>query len=298
MTTAGTDKHPEVDEISAFTEGLLSPERSAEVTGHLAHCALCADVHDSLKEVRDLLGTFPGPPRMPDHVASRIDAALAAEALLGARGSRGVTAPEAPADASRPTHSDNARVSRETSPVSDRPAGRPSGSAGPGRSSRGSRRRWRVLTAVAGVAVLGVAGVLTQEIGHDGGHPMAAGTRSTAAGTFSGVALPTEVHELLGGATPKARPNAATGGANSLFATKTPAVPACVLKATGHPATAPVAASRGTYKSRPSYLVVLPDPADPRGRVDAYVVDAACAAPGAAIGTVGTLLTRQTFDRG
>ena len=59
-----------------------------------------------------------------------------------------------------------------------------------------------------------------------------------------------------------------------------------------------MAASRGTYDSRPSYLVVLPETTDPRGWVDAYVVDTGCAAPGAASDAVGTVLTGQAYDCG
>ena len=85
---ADTAQHPDVSEISDLTEGLLSPSRSATVRRHLDGCTLCADVRSSLEEIRGLLGTLPGPPRMPAEIAGRIDAALAAEALLDA------TAPE------------------------------------------------------------------------------------------------------------------------------------------------------------------------------------------------------------
>ncbi|WP_375165481.1 zf-HC2 domain-containing protein, partial [Streptomyces sp.] len=92
--TSTTDraKHPDVAEISDLTEGLLPPERTADVRRHLDECELCADVHASLEEIRGLLGTMPGPPRMPAEVAGRIDAALAAEALLQS------TAPDAEED--------------------------------------------------------------------------------------------------------------------------------------------------------------------------------------------------------
>lgn len=83
-TTNGTAEHPDVSEISDLTEGLLSPARSVEVREHLDGCPLCADVHESLEEIRGLLGSLPGPPRMPADVAARVDAALAAEALLSA----------------------------------------------------------------------------------------------------------------------------------------------------------------------------------------------------------------------
>ena len=84
MTSTDTAGHPDVAEISDLTEGLLPPSRTTDVRRHLDECELCADVHASLEEIRGLLGTMPGPPRMPDDVASRIDAALAAEALLNA----------------------------------------------------------------------------------------------------------------------------------------------------------------------------------------------------------------------
>lgn len=83
-STTDTAGHPDVAEISDLTEGLLPPDRTAGVQRHLDECELCADVRASLEEIRGLLGTLPGSQRMPDDVASRIDAALAAEALLQA----------------------------------------------------------------------------------------------------------------------------------------------------------------------------------------------------------------------
>ncbi|WP_030676868.1 anti-sigma factor family protein [Streptomyces sp. NRRL B-1347] len=81
-TTTDSTGHPDVSEISDLTEGLLSPSRTLDVRQHLDDCALCTDVYDSLEEIRGMLGTLPGPSRMPADVAERIDAALAAEALL------------------------------------------------------------------------------------------------------------------------------------------------------------------------------------------------------------------------
>lgn len=83
-STTGTDEHPEVSEISDLTEGLLSPARTAALRAHLESCTLCADVFASLEEIRGLLGTLPGPVSMPAEIAGRIDAVLAAEALLNA----------------------------------------------------------------------------------------------------------------------------------------------------------------------------------------------------------------------
>ncbi|MGW1135967.1 zf-HC2 domain-containing protein, partial [Streptomyces zhihengii] len=83
-SSTDADRHPDVSEISDLTEGLLPPSRAAELRRHLDDCPLCADVHASLEEIRGLLGTLPGAGRMPADVAGRIDAALAAEALLSA----------------------------------------------------------------------------------------------------------------------------------------------------------------------------------------------------------------------
>lgn len=104
----GMNEHPEVVEISDFTEGILPPQRSASVRGHLDDCPLCADVRASLDEIRGLLGTLPGPPRMPTDIAHRIDAALAAEVLLAS------TAPDVSRETSPATTA--TPVSRETSP--------------------------------------------------------------------------------------------------------------------------------------------------------------------------------------
>ena len=119
MTSTDTAGHPEVTEISDLTEGLLPPSRTADVRRHLDDCALCADVYASLEEIRGMLGTLPGPSRMPADVAERIDAALAAEALLNATEPDADTADtREPVGASRlmTGKSDGARVSRETIP--------------------------------------------------------------------------------------------------------------------------------------------------------------------------------------
>lgn len=64
-STTDTAGHPEVTEIADLSEGLLPPSRTADVRRHLDECPLCSDVHASLEEIRGLLGTLPGPPRMP-----------------------------------------------------------------------------------------------------------------------------------------------------------------------------------------------------------------------------------------
>ncbi|MEU3713123.1 anti-sigma factor family protein [Streptomyces catenulae] len=313
-STTGTDEHPEVAEISDLAEGLLSPARTAEVRAHLASCALCEDVFASLEEIRGLLGTLPGPVSMPAEVAGRIDAALAAEALLNAAPEPAVSretsdgpttasvagslpepreTPDPVGDVSRETVADTADVSRETeatppSPGADRPAGRPRGATGPGRRTPGGRaprsRRWpRVLLGTAAAAALiGVGGIVVQssstETGDDGGsdRQTTATDKGTATpGELSSATLATQVHKLL-----------ATKGAQKVpeigtrSEPETPmrggnaTVPSCVSKGIGRPE-APLAARQDTYEGKNVYLVVLSMPADPK-RVTAYVVDASC----------------------
>ncbi|GAA2610812.1 hypothetical protein [Streptomyces axinellae] len=196
------EEHPEVEELSALTEELLSVERRRELHAHLSECALCADVHSSLADIRELLGTLPGSVAMPEDVASRIDAALAAEALLEAM------TPEADGRSavSRETVTAESVVSRETatsnrkksspSPKGRRPAEhapasassgirsgsgpgstRP-GSSGPGRSRTGGRRRrWRTVTlaAAASLVALGLGGVVLQSLTDDGSAQVSSG---------------------------------------------------------------------------------------------------------------------------
>ncbi|MFD7838391.1 anti-sigma factor family protein [Streptomyces sp. NPDC059761] len=289
MTPAtGTIRHPDVSEISDLTEGLLSPVRSAEVRRHLGDCPLCADVHASLKEIRGLLGTLPGPPRMPSDIAGRIDAALAAEALLDS------TAPRAePVAASD--------VSRETSPAAPsgpsagRPIGHPAGATGPGR--RRARRRIAVIAGLAGAAACALGIFLAGNLLGTGSPDTAArrSATSTAAatpvdGTYTAQGLQDNVHRLLASGSgaktvpQEEQPNNTYGLENTTPSpglapgdgnrTTASSVPACVQDATGRPDT-PLAAERGSYQGTEVYLLVLPHPGD-SARVDAYLVGVQC----------------------
>jgi hypothetical protein len=150
-------EHPDVTEISALSESLLPPQRQTDLRAHLADCELCAEVYASLEEVRDALGTLPGPIQMPEDVASRVDAALAAEALLEATtGEEGTgedgTAKEQTekeATAERGTSAASAAtVSRETAPES-----------APVPVSLWRRKRSMILVAAASVAALTLGAV-------------------------------------------------------------------------------------------------------------------------------------------
>ncbi|MFE9975064.1 anti-sigma factor family protein [Streptomyces hirsutus] len=293
-STADRTEHPGVEEISDLAEGLLPPARGAAVRRHLDECELCADVRASLEEIQGLLGTMPGPPRMPGEVTSRIDAALAAEALLHA------TTPEPrdisesvdtePVDAS-PTlpDGDRAHVSRETSvsreaPASSGgPAGRPrSSTTGPGRKGRVQRGRHRaaVLGTVFTVAAMGLGTVFlsSQNEGAGDGH------QTAATDTFSEGKLEKQVSDLLAQDRTKINSSrspqpfgleSASGTAASPRVLNA-AVPECIREGIGRDDAA-LATEEGTYEGREALLVVLPDVSDDT-RVTAYIVDAACVA--------------------
>ncbi|MFJ7179213.1 anti-sigma factor family protein [Streptomyces massasporeus] len=301
--TSTTDMagHPDVAEISDLAEGLLPPARTTELRRHLDDCELCADVYSSLEEIRGLLGTLPGPPRMPADVVGRIDAALAAESLLNATGPEATESPKpVSAQGSASEDDSGAYVSRETSTPADRSAGRPrSSTTGPGRKSRtrSGRRRIAVLGAVFTVAALGLGSVLLSSLG-DNKSDTAGERQTTAADTFSEGKLQEQVTGLLaenqtkqgGSRTPF---GAATApGTNQPKVLKEVVVPGCVRDGIGRDDAA-LATEDGTYQGKKAMLVLLPDAADAT-RVTAYIVDATCVdheAPSAA----GKVLLKRTY---
>ncbi|GES31561.1 zf-HC2 domain-containing protein [Streptomyces angustmyceticus] len=302
-----TGEHPEVSEISELTDGLVSPSRTTELRAHLAGCALCADVYASLEEIRALLGTLPGPLRMPADVSGRIDAALAAEALLDA------TTPSAGGHVSRETAATPVSVSRETEneassrgASSTRPSGRPRGSTGPGRRTPGGRsartRRWpRVLLGTAAAAaVLSVGGLLIQNAAVDSpqaGKPGrgTATERSTGGGdALTAASLGSHVQELLASQHAHKSPDLGTRSTpDTPLSGSADTVPSCVRQGIGRPE-APLASSHTRYEGKDAYLVVLSDPADPK-RVSAYVVSASCVS--ATPPAPGKILRSHSYQR-
>ncbi|MFF3563854.1 anti-sigma factor family protein [Streptomyces sp. NPDC002574] len=296
----GTNEHPEVAEISDFTEGILPPQRSASIRGHLDDCPLCADVRASLEEIRELLGTLPGPPRMPADIAGRIDAALAAEVLLDS------TAPVVSRETSPVTVA--TPVSRETSSAGGRgPDGRGTAATGPGRPPVRARRRWHkglVLT-VSAMAVLGLGGLGAALVESSSGQSKnatdaAVGTKDSAASagqsderSEAADLLRTQVQELLAGTAHNHVQQKPDSQSPLMDVNGVP--PSCVLRAIDRPDDGtPLAARRGVYDGSDSYLVVLPHPGD-RSLVDAFLVDASCAA--ATPSPTGTLLREETYPR-
>ncbi|MFE5710052.1 hypothetical protein ACFQ7J_04365 [Streptomyces sp. NPDC056501] len=304
---ADTTQHPDVWEISDLTEGLLSPSRSAAVRRHLDGCPLCADVRTSLEEIRGLLGTLPGPPRMPAEIAGRIDAALAAEALLQA------TAPENGSPVSRETSRPRTEPlpSGAPSPATERPAGRPTAATGPGRPGKPRRRRIALVStlgAAFAAAVLGTSLLLSQGGGPTLGSADSAkkaDASAVAMSPFSGSPVEERVHALLDqdastaktpqGIGPESM-SAAEGTTSSPQRNRDIAVPGCVLAGTGR-TDAVLAHERGEYQGNPAYLLVLTDPTDST-RVQAFVLDASCADLPTSTGSpAADLLLSETYPR-
>lgn len=297
-SSTGTGQHPEVDEISALTEGLLPPGRTAAVRDHLAGCVVCADVLSSLDEIRALLGTLPAPQQMPADTAHRIDAALAAEALLASAapdtvsretstdgGHRttaagGQSAPKAfPVSRETPTQAHPSRPGRRTS----RPDGRRHAQTRPGRHSRG-RRRWRtvVVSAACTVAAIGLGLIVLQQTDSADGGSSAHTTASERSGKaghtrLSGSGLEPRVRNLLAQSDTTARPSQNVGAEsepNQPMEGSATTIPSCVRKGIGR-SDSPLGVDQVRYKGANAYLVVLPRAAETR-RVDVYVVDSSC----------------------
>ncbi|MER8232202.1 hypothetical protein [Streptomyces sp. NPDC094049] len=305
---ADTTQHPDVSEISDLTEGLLPPSRSTVVRRHLEGCPLCDDVRASLEEIRGLLGTLPGPPRMPAEIAGRIDAALAAEALLSA------TRPESDSAVSRETSRTLVRTppSTPSSPAVDRPGGRPGAATGPGRGARPRRRRVTLLATIGaafGAVVLG-AGLYLSQAHNPTSNSAAADTRKAdmragaAFAPFSGSPVEDRVQVLLQeGDTSKTPRDVGPGSMSTGTDGPTPrqnreaTAPDCVLAGTGR-TDAVLGQELGEYQGAPAYLLVLTDPAD-SNRVQAYVLDASCAngSAGGAGSASARVLFSETYAR-
>ncbi|NLU69524.1 zf-HC2 domain-containing protein [Streptomyces sp. HNM0574] len=325
-----TDEHPEVAELSALTEGLLPPERATDVRAHLADCPLCADVRDSLDEIRDALGTLPGPVRMPEDIAGRIDAALAAEALLDAAPPAAVSretgtasdttervdatdpsdaaalpepedrTDEAEPEPARPAPDTPVPVSRETGAT--RGAGRPRAhtpATGPGRQTgprRRSRKRLGLLVGACVAALLGVGGIVVQAVTTTAPAPVA----ERPPGPGEDEALQRRVQALVTdgqpatGASPKVDTRRSPG--NSPLSGDATTVPSCVREGTGREETPIAAEDDVRVDDRTGYLVVYPHAGGSGDRVDAYLVDASCVS-GDASGP-GDVLLHRTYPRG
>jgi len=152
-------RHVSAEKLARSRDGDLSPAAARRVTAHLAGCPRCRAAADALAGLPALLAATQLPP-MPDHLAARIETALATESAHRAAG-----APERPRGPLRASR----RSGLPRWVVTDEQARRHARRPGPAR---------RILAAAAVVAVIGGGGyALVATLGPDSGS-----TSSTASG--------------------------------------------------------------------------------------------------------------------
>jgi hypothetical protein len=153
----GQMTHLDTDVLAEFRAGLITGRRGARIAAHLAGCDRCTARDDQLAGVSVLLASVPAP-AMPDRVAQRLDAVLAAE----------VTRRDNPERA----HGDGA--GKSAAPI--RPAGH-----------RGFPPwTWRVLVPAGAAVVLAVGGFGLSQINHGPGGQSTASSADGAAQATSG----------------------------------------------------------------------------------------------------------------
>src|SRR5260370_2241536 len=94
-------RHIGAETLARFRQGDLSPRRNARIRAHLGGCARCSDLNEDLAGVTTLLAGAQPPP-IPEHLAARIQTALATEAarrVALTAGAAGTPAGGAPDDA-------------------------------------------------------------------------------------------------------------------------------------------------------------------------------------------------------
>ncbi|MEY9966091.1 hypothetical protein ABIA33_004146 [Streptacidiphilus sp. MAP12-16] len=308
--------HPPVETIAEYLEDLLSPDVTAQLHAHFSDCPECSDTCDAIEEIRSLLGRTETP-QLPTDFGIRIDAALAAEALLSSTQPATATpSSEASAPVAGRASAGGDGVPRQqraatgtTGPADGRPGG-----TGPGRRTGGTGRRWR--QAALGLAALAVAGFIGTAILRTDHGASSATSASAAKGVEGsgrdGVSQPTyftadgftgQIQQLLVHGQSKAAPRSQQQEPSTPSTANAPAsvplsttAPRCVTQAIGRDTEQPLTVSLGSYQGIPVYAVVYADRADPARSVDAYLVDASCTS--AAVGTPGHIELQRTVPRG
>jgi len=175
--------HLDSDVLAEFRAGLITGRRGVTIASHLAGCDRCTALDDKLAGVSALLASVPAPP-MPDSVAQRLDAVLAAE--VGQR-----------------NYPERAHVDRTgESGAHDRPV-----------AKRGFRlATWRVLVPVGAAVVLLAGGGygLSLLVGGSGSPPSfssAAGSVASASATEAHSSSAAAAAPFNGGASRREIPN-------------------------------------------------------------------------------------------
>jgi anti-sigma factor RsiW len=71
-------QHP-LEELTAFVDGALAPERTAEVEDHLAGCSTCREQVTRLRGAVAVLAALPPAPDLPPFLGVRLEARLREE---------------------------------------------------------------------------------------------------------------------------------------------------------------------------------------------------------------------------
>ncbi|SEK71942.1 hypothetical protein [Streptacidiphilus jiangxiensis] len=302
--------HPEIELLAEHAEELLPPEQSAELAAHLDSCPECAETYAALAELTSLLGDEPTPGPMPDDVAARIDAALAAER-------ENPTGSDAGGDAEAEEPAGGGQGDADRPPASRRPAGdRPADNRPRTRSRRSARVR-RVLVTLALFAAVGGIGIAVSRGGDlDSGASnssaiggasvplVSPNAASASAYDFTQANLSSEIQRLArddarfksataqGAATPSGSPSgpgehaAPNTGAQTVTGEASaspsgpvqPTAPSCVLAATKR-TDQPAVQGIGRYLGVEVFALLYPDATDPEHRWDVYLVQDSCSAP-------------------
>jgi len=288
--------HPDIETIAEYVEDLLAPEATAELSAHLTGCPACRESREALEEIRSLLGETEVP-SIPEDVALRIDAALAAEAAVPSAGVH---------------QADGPRRALPAPGAAPRGSVGPFRAAGPGDSRRRARRLRRAALGMASLAACGliITAVLnTHTTESSSAKGAAAGGFSRAASgagprftAFSQAGFTQQIQTLLAppadqsnepqiqgdGQHPESASTRSTGEPVAVTA------PGCVLASVDRPGSRPTSVFLGTYQNIEVYALVYPAAGNPAHAVQAYLVDAACTTPA---GHTTPVLLSQTVPR-
>lgn len=255
------NEHIDLDMLADYAEGLVDDEHSERIAGHVATCAHCTDQLTALGDVSALLATAE-PPAMPAAVATRIDAALAAEARR-AGGTGGTGAAD----------------------VSD------SNVVG----LRSRRQRWLapLTAAAAAVVVLGGGAALIQRTldpgtGNNSTASQSAPQEDTSAraepnradgppvvdsGThYTRAALPAQVNAIVADA---GHPGATEGGTAASTTTESAGCVQRIAQKAGQPE--PIVVDRADYEGAPAHVLVF-KASGSSDRLGVWIVDSSCSA--------------------
>jgi hypothetical protein len=181
--------HVSAEKLAEFRPGELSLRRSARIRAHLAKCARCSALSEDLAGVSALLASVPPPP-IPDHLAARIQTALATEATRRVTQPAGHEAGPAPVPGNHET-GPALRSADHQARRAPRPARHLSGRPRP--------RRTVVLGGLAAAAAVVVIGGGTYAIVQSGSGSMSSSAPSGTAASAPAAGLPAHAAPLRPG---------------------------------------------------------------------------------------------------